>query len=80
MIDTAHGFQGNERHTMIISTVITSKSKPGRVRWVTTGSTAASLINVSVTRATDWLIVVGDSSAAHGYLGDLKRWIDQHTS
>lgn len=80
MIDTAHGFQGNERHTMIISTVITSKSKPGRVRWVTTGSTAASLINVSVTRATDRLIVVGDSSAAVGYLGDLKRWIDQHTS
>lgn len=80
MIDTAHGFQGNERHTMIISTVITSKSKPGRVRWVTTGSTAASLINVSVTRATDMLIVVGDSSAALGYLGDLKRWINQHTS
>jgi hypothetical protein len=80
MIDTVHGFQGSECHTMVMSPVITLNSKPGRIRWVTSGTTAASLINVSVTRATDRLIIVGDSRAATGYLGNLLRWVEEYSS
>lgn len=77
-IDTAFGFQGDERDVMIFSPAISPDLKDFTLRFA--GS--KNLVNVAITRARSRLIIVGDHSAALGsptllaglaqYVSDLK--------
>ena len=72
-IDTAHGFQGDERDIMIFSPVVAS-GFPSRLL---NFAGNRNLVNVSVTRARSRLLVVGDLEAciASGtVLADLARY------
>ena len=74
--DTAHGFQGDERDVVVMSTVISEGAQPGSIAFV---DGSPNLFNVSVTRARSQLIVVGDEvtcGARDGLLGDLARYTD----
>jgi very-short-patch-repair endonuclease len=72
--DTAHGFQGDERDVVIMSTVISAGAQPSSVEFVERNP---NLFNVAVTRARSKLIVVGDEdvcAAREGLLGELARY------
>ena len=56
-VDSAHGFQGDERDIMVFSPVVTQGMTPGARRWV---ETPPNLINVALTRARHALFVVAD--------------------
>lgn len=58
-IDTAHGFQGDERDIMIMSPVVANRMPPGLARFAGT----PNLVNVAITRARSRLIIVGDRDA-----------------
>lgn len=58
-IDTAHGFQGDERDIMIMSPVVADRMPPGLARFAGT----PNLVNVAITRARSRLIIVGDRGA-----------------
>jgi chorismate mutase len=73
-IDTAHGFQGDERDIMIFSPVVSSDFPSKLLAFA--GN--RNLVNVSLTRARSRLVVVGDGEAcvASGtVLADLARYI-----
>ncbi len=75
-VDTAHGFQGDERDVMILSLGIASDTPPGLVRFA--GN--PNLLNVALTRARARMIVVGDRRAAleaGGLLADLVAYSDR---
>ena len=57
LVDTAYGFQGDERDIMIFSPVVARGITPAASRWV---ETPPNLINVAITRARDALFLVGD--------------------
>ncbi|MSO87061.1 MAG: hypothetical protein EXQ71_06025 [Acidimicrobiia bacterium] len=59
-IDTAHGFQGDERDVMIFSPTVTKGVPPGVARFA--GN--PNLLNVALTRARARTIVVGDQAFA----------------
>ena len=61
-IDTAHGFQGDERDVMIFSPTVTEGVPPGLVRFAAN----PNLLNVALTRARARTIVVGDLEFASG--------------
>ena len=56
-VDSAHGFQGDERDVMVFSPVVAQGMTPGAQRWV---DTPPNLINVALTRARHALFVVAD--------------------
>ena len=56
-VGTIHSFQGGEKDVIFISTAITSLTREGAFNWVKNNS---ELINVGVTRAKDYLVLVGD--------------------
>ena len=56
-VDSAHGFQGDERDIMVFSPVVAQGMTPGAQRWVDTPS---NLINVALTRARHVMLVVAD--------------------
>ena len=56
-VDSAHGFQGDERDIMVFSPVVAQGMTPGAQRWV---DTPPNLINVALTRARHALFVVAD--------------------
>ena len=56
-VDSAHGFQGDERDIMVFSPVVARGMTPGARRWV---ETPPNLINVALTRARHALLVVAD--------------------
>jgi very-short-patch-repair endonuclease len=58
-VNTAHGFQGDERDLMIFSVVLSEGASAGAVRFL---QTEANVFNVAVTRARAHLLVVGDLS------------------
>lgn len=57
LIDSAYGFQGDERDIIIFSPVVAKGITPGAGRWV---ENPPNLINVAITRAREALIVVAD--------------------
>ena len=56
-VDSAHGFQGDERDIMMFSPVVAQGMTDGARRWV---ETPPNLINVALTRARHALFVVAD--------------------
>jgi len=73
-VDTAHGFQGRECDVMIYSLVVTRDTAAGRRTWANASDDAAHLINVAITRARQFLILVGDPEGTSGYTSDLMNW------
>jgi very-short-patch-repair endonuclease len=61
LIDTVHGFQGDERDVMIFSPVVSKGIAEGAIGFL---KKTDNLFNVAITRARAALIVVGDPVAA----------------
>jgi hypothetical protein len=61
VVDTVHGFQGDERDVMFFSPVVSMGVGESTLRFL---KNHANLFNVAVTRARSELIVVGDRQAA----------------
>lgn len=57
LVDTAYGFQGDERDVIIFSPVVAKGITGSASRWV---ESPPNLINVAITRAREALFVVGD--------------------
>jgi very-short-patch-repair endonuclease len=57
LVDTAYGFQGDERDIIIFSPVVAKGITGSASRWV---ESPPNLINVAITRAREALFVVGD--------------------
>ncbi len=60
IVDSAHGFQGDERDAIIMSPVVTRHMPEKTARWL---DRTPNLFNVAITRARGALIVLGDRSA-----------------
>lgn len=58
-VNTAHGFQGDEKDVIIYSLVITDNSPQRKVNWI--DYMVPNLVNVAVTRARQTLYVVGNA-------------------
>lgn len=56
-VDTAFGYQGDERDVIVFSPVVSPGMGPGTVNWV---EQPPNLLNVALTRARDTLFVVGN--------------------
>ena len=73
-IDTAHGFQGDERDVMIFSPVVTEGAHTGLVRFAAN----PNLLNVALTRARARTVVVGDrafAASTSSLLADLAAYV-----
>ncbi len=57
LVDTAYGFQGDERDVIIFSPVVAKGITSSASRWV---ESPPNLLNVAITRAREALFVVGD--------------------
>ena len=77
VVDTADGFQGDERDIVLLSPVVTGSAHNGAVYFL---SRDANRFNVAVTRARAALTVVGDRkyalSGSVALLRDLARYVD----
>ena len=76
LVDTAYGFQGDERDVMIFSPVIAKGITPSAARWV---ESPPNLINVALTRAREALFVVADfdfCKQQDGILRKLAKYVD----
>lgn len=60
LVNTAHGFQGDERDIMIFSPVVSKNIHSGAILFL---SKEGNVFNVAITRARAHLIVVGDKTA-----------------
>jgi len=69
-VDTAYGFQGDERDVMIFSAVAARGMTPASVRWV---EDPPNMINVAVTRAREALFVIADFDFCMQQTGILKK-------
>lgn len=58
-VNTAHGFQGDEKDVIIYSLVVTDNSPQRKVNWI--DYMVPNLVNVAVTRARQTLYVVGNA-------------------
>jgi len=56
-VGTVHTFQGDEKHTIYMTTAITSKSSPKTFEWIKNND---ELLNVATTRAKKEFVLVGD--------------------
>lgn len=83
LVDTAHGFQGDERDIIIYSPVVSEHNmQRGTLNWV---GAEPNLVNVAVTRARDAFFFVGNVSFCASlpqepnpsYIGLLARYCDQ---
>jgi very-short-patch-repair endonuclease len=61
VVDTVHGFQGDERDVIFFSPVVSAGSNDNMLRFL---KTHGNLFNVAITRARSELVVVGDRQAA----------------
>mgnify|MGYP000976092778 CR=1 FL=1 len=78
-VDTAHGFQGDERDVMIFSPAVADGTPPGLARFAAN----PNLLNVALTRARARTIVVGDLTAARSsstLLASLATYADRVTT
>lgn len=57
-VNTAHGFQGDEKDVMIYSLVVTDNSPQSKINWI--DKMVPNLVNVAVTRARQTLYIVGN--------------------
>jgi len=75
VVDTVHGFQGDERDVIFFSPVVSMGVGEGTLRFL---KTHANLFNVAITRARSLLMVVGDRQAALdsgvGYLAGFAEY------
>ena len=82
-VNTAHGFQGDEKDVMIYSLVVTTNSPERKIKWI--DYMVPNLVNVAVTRARQTLYVVGNAdyikvaSPEHNALGYLVRYAQSKT-
>lgn len=82
-VNTAHGFQGDEKDVIIYSLVVTDNSPKGKIYWI--DNIVPNLVNVAVTRARQTLYVVGNAdyiksvSSEHKPLGYLIRYAQSKT-
>lgn len=82
-VNTAHGFQGDEKDVMIYSLVVTDNSPKRKINWI--DYMVPNLVNVAVTRARQTLYVVGNAdyikavSPEHNTLGYLVRYAQTKT-
>ena len=82
-VNTAHGFQGDEKDVMIYSLVVTDNSPKRKINWI--DYIVPNLVNVAVTRARQTLYVVGNAdyikavSPEHNALGYLVRYAQTKT-
>lgn len=78
LIDTAYGFQGDERDLVIFSPVVSKGMFPKTVAWL---ESTGNLFNVAITRARAALIVVGDPAAAKNagvtYLSAFANYVEK---
>ena len=58
-VNTAHGFQGDEKDVMIYSMVVTDNSPQRKINWI--DYMVPNLVNVAVTRARQTLYIVGNA-------------------
>jgi len=75
VVDTAHGFQGDERDVMFFSPVISHGASHHSVDFVNSNE---NLFNVAITRARSRLVVCGDRAtceALGGLLADLAEYV-----
>lgn len=83
-VNTAHGFQGDEKDVMIYSIVVTDNSPRRKVNWI--DYTVPNLVNVAVTRARQTLYIVGNAdyiksvSPERNALGYLIRYAQSNTN
>jgi very-short-patch-repair endonuclease len=70
LVDTAHGFQGDERDVIIFSPVVAQGMAAGSYRWV---ESPHNLINVAITRAREVLFVVADFDVCVQQEGILRK-------
>jgi very-short-patch-repair endonuclease len=75
VVDTVHGFQGDERDVIFFSPVVSQGIGESAVRFL---KRHANLFNVAITRARSELVVVGDRQAALdsgvGYLASFAEY------
>ncbi len=82
-VNTAHGFQGDEKDVIIYSLVVTDNSPQRKVNWI--DYIVPNLVNVAVTRARQTLYVVGNAdyiktvSTEQNALGYLIRYAQSKT-
>jgi very-short-patch-repair endonuclease len=73
LVDTAYGFQGDERDVMFFSPVVARGITPGACNWV---EQPPNLINVALTRAREALFVVADFDFCRQQRGLLRDLAD----
>ncbi len=61
VVDTVHGFQGDERDIIFFSPVVSAGTSDSAIRFLKSNG---NLFNVAITRARSELVVVGDRQAA----------------
>lgn len=74
LIDTAHAFQGDERDIIVFSPVVANGMPDSSAKWA---SQPPNLINVSLTRAREALVVIGDidfCATQPGILSELAKY------
>lgn len=82
-VNTAHGFQGDEKDVMIYSMVVTDNSPQRKINWI--DYMVPNLVNVAVTRARQTLYIVGNAeyiksvSPERNALGYLIRYAQSKT-
>ena len=82
-VNTAYGFQGDEKDVIIYSLVVTDNSPKRKINWI--DYMTANQVNVAVTRARQTLYVVGNAnyikavSPERNALGYLIRYAQSKT-
>ena len=77
IVDTAHGFQGNERDVILFSPCVSQDLPRGAHWFLKDAKDAANLFNVAVTRARSLLHVVGDWDAcARSRIPHIERFAE----
>ena len=74
-VETAFGYQGDERDVIIFSPVVGPGMRPGTINWV---EQPPNLLNVALTRARDALYVVGNldfMAEQTGLLRELAKYV-----